>query len=81
LRALAQQNQQNNGNALQAQPQPLGSTASSGFELRVETKINGYFPGWAGKSIIRIHPTAMPRARSAIWSDGSGPRPTSTATR
>lgn len=47
LRAVAQQNQQNNGNMQQAQQQQPGSSASSGFELGVETKIDGYFP-WLG---------------------------------
>lgn len=47
LRSLAQQNQPNNGNAQQNQQQPPGSTASSGFDLGVETKIDGYFP-WLG---------------------------------
>jgi type II secretion system protein D len=48
LRALAQQNQQNSVNQQQGQQQQSGSSSeSSGFDLGVETKIDGYFP-WLG---------------------------------
>jgi type II secretion system protein D len=47
LRSLAQQNQPNNGSTQQSQQQTLGSTASSGFDLGVATKTDGYFP-WLG---------------------------------
>jgi type II secretion system protein D len=51
LRAVAQQNQQNNNNQQQAQQQPTGSSSeSSGFDLGVETKIDGYFP-WLGGQV------------------------------
>ena len=50
LRAAAQQNQQNNPNAQQGQPQPTTSSESSGFDLGVETKIDGYFP-WLGGQV------------------------------
>jgi general secretion pathway protein D len=47
LRAVAQQNQQNNSSAQQTQPQTQTSSAQTGFDLGVETKIDGYFP-WLG---------------------------------
>jgi len=47
LRPVAQQNQQNNGNAQPTQQQPASSSESSGFELGAEAKIDGYFP-WLG---------------------------------
>ena len=50
LRAVAQQNQQNNGNVQQIPQQQPSSSESSGFELGVETKIDGYFP-WLGGQV------------------------------
>jgi type II secretion system protein D len=47
LRAVAQQNQQNNVNPQQGQQQLSNPSESSGFDLGVETKIDGYFP-WLG---------------------------------
>jgi len=51
LRAVAQQNQQNNNaNAQPNQQAAQGSTAETGFDLGVETKIDGYFP-WLGGQV------------------------------
>jgi general secretion pathway protein D len=50
LRAVAQQNQQNNSSAQQTQPQTQTSSAQTGFDLGVETKIDGYFP-WLGGQV------------------------------
>ena len=62
LRANTQQNQQNIGNPqLQSQQQPA-SRESSGFELGVETKIDGYFP-WLGGQIDSTRSTDGRSAR------------------
>ncbi len=50
LRAVAQPNQQNNNNSQPNQQQPQTSSAETGFDLGVETKIDGYFP-WLGGQV------------------------------
>jgi type II secretion system protein D len=51
LRPVAQQNQQNNVNGQAGQQQPTGSSPeSTGFDLGVATKIDGYFP-WLGGQV------------------------------
>jgi general secretion pathway protein D len=50
LRAVAQQNQQNNSSSQPAQPQSQTSSAQTGFDLGVETKVDGYFP-WLGGQV------------------------------
>ena len=50
LRAVAQPNQQNNNNQQPNQQQQAGSSESSGFDLGVETKTDGYFP-WLGGQV------------------------------
>ncbi len=65
LRAVVQQNQQNNGNQQQQSQQQAVSQESSGFELGVETKIDGYFP-WLGGQLD-----------STRSSDGRAARPVS----
>jgi general secretion pathway protein D len=50
LRAVAPQNQQNNSSAQQTQPQAQTSSAQTGFDLGVETKVDGYFP-WLGGQV------------------------------
>jgi type II secretion system protein D len=47
LRAATPQNQQNNSSAQPNQPQTQNSASQTGFDLGVETKIDGYFP-WLG---------------------------------
>jgi general secretion pathway protein D len=47
LRAAAQQNQPNNAGPQQTQPQAQTSSSQTGFDLGVETKVDGYFP-WLG---------------------------------
>jgi general secretion pathway protein D len=50
LRAVAQQNQQNNSGAQQNQQQPQASSAETGFDLGTESKVDGYFP-WLGGQV------------------------------
>ncbi len=50
LRAVAQQTQQNNNSAQQPQQQAQTTLSQTGFDLGVETKIDGYFP-WLGGQI------------------------------
>lgn len=66
LRAVAQQNQQNNSSPQQPQQQPQTSSAETGFDLGVETKIDGYFP-WLGGQVDNA-------TRST---DSNAPRPVS----
>lgn len=47
LRATTQQNQQNNATTQPNQQQTQSSAAETGFDLGVETKVDGYFP-WLG---------------------------------
>jgi type II secretion system protein D len=50
LRPVAQQNQQNNPSSQQPQEQTQTSASQTGFDLGVETKIDGYFP-WLGGQV------------------------------
>jgi len=50
LRAVAQPNQQNNSSAQPAQPQTQTASSQTGFDLGVETKVDGYFP-WLGGQV------------------------------
>jgi general secretion pathway protein D len=50
LRPVAQQNQQNNSGTQTAQQQTQTASSQSGFDLGVETKVDGYFP-WLGGQV------------------------------
>ncbi len=66
LRATTQPNQQNNNSNPQPnQPQTQGSSAETGFDLGVETKIDGYFP-WLGGQVDNATRSSDSRASQPV---------------
>jgi type II secretion system protein D len=66
LRATTQQNQQNNNSSAQQNPQQTqGSSAETGFDLGVETKIDGYFP-WLGGQLDNSTRSSDSRASQPV---------------